>query len=386
MPDGAGHGLARVVLAALPLDAGLFPSLALSLLKAGLARCGIASDVRYFSLDYIERIGRETLDQLNDNDLSLARLGEWVFAEAAHGGDPDPFGYLTDVLAPECPGGRLSPALARAALAARAGAGDFIDDCVAAIDWRDVAVLGVSTSFQQNMASLAFARRVKALHPHVLVVFGGPNCAGEMGEELHRRYGFVDMVCQAEGDRVFPALVRGHLAGEPIPDLPGLIQRDAAGDSRLPARPVDQVENMDELPYPDHADFYQQRAARPAASVEPPGAVFETARGCWWGMKNHCTFCGLNGRSMSYRSKSPARAYDELVHVVQRCGPDVLVTDAILDLHYFDEFLPRLAELGPDISGFWQMKVNLKPEWITLLARAGISRIQPGIEALDTAA
>jgi ribosomal peptide maturation radical SAM protein 1 len=382
--DGEATAARQVLLVMMPFDGGLFPSLALSLLKAGLARDGIDCQVRYFSLAYIERLGRADFDLLNDNDLSLARLGEWVFAEAANGQDDQPFAYLADILAPECAGGRLPPALARAALAARAAAAAFIEDCVRAIDWRNVALLGLSSSFQQNMASLALARRVKALHPHVLVAMGGPNCAGEMGEELHRRYACLDVVCQAEGDRVFPALVRSHLAGTPIPDLPGLIRRDPDGASRLPSLPVDQIEDMDELPYPDHSDFYAQRAGFPAASQQPPGTVFETARGCWWGMKHHCTFCGLNGRAMSYRSKSAARAYDELVHVVQRCGPDVLVTDAILDLRYFDELLPRLAAAGPDISGFWQMKVNLKPEWISLLAEAGITRIQPGIEALDT--
>ena len=339
-----------------------------------------------FSLDYIDRLGRAAFERLDDNDLSLARLGEWVFAEAANDAEPgDPLAYLARILAPECPGGRLPPALAHAALMARAGAASFTGECVESIDWRRVAILGISTSFQQNMASLAFARAAKARHPHILVVFGGANCAGDMGEELHRRYRFVDVVCQAEGDRVFPALVRAHLAGQPIPDLPGLIRRDAAGQSLPPTHAVDQIDDMDSLPYPDHSDFYAQRASLPVAGAMPAGAVFETARGCWWGMKHHCTFCGLNGRSMSYRSKSAARAYDELVHVVERCGPDVLMTDAILDLSYFEALLPRLAEEGPDISGFWQMKVNLRPAWIAMLARAGITRIQPGIEALDTA-
>ena len=40
---------------------------------------------------------------------------------------------------------------------------------------------------------------------------------------------------------------------------------------------------------------------------------FETSRGCWWGERMHCTFCGLNGATMSYRSKSPRRAVDELM-------------------------------------------------------------------------
>ena len=43
-----------------------------------------------------------------------------------------------------------------------------------------------------------------------------------------------------------------------------------------------------------------------------PTLLFETSRGCWWGAKSHCTFCGLNGETMAFRSKSPRRALDEL--------------------------------------------------------------------------
>ena len=39
---------------------------------------------------------------------------------------------------------------------------------------------------------------------------------------------------------------------------------------------------------------------------------FETSRGCWWGQIHHCLFCGLNGDTIAYRSKSPGRAVEEL--------------------------------------------------------------------------
>jgi ribosomal peptide maturation radical SAM protein 1 len=87
---------------------------------------------------------------------------------------------------------------------------------------------------------------------------------------------------------------------------------------------------------------------------------------------------------MSYRSKSPGRAYAELAQLTRRHGRDVITTDAILDLRYFEELLPRIAETELGLTMFWQMKANLRPEQLTLLARAGVKRIQPGIEALDT--
>jgi ribosomal peptide maturation radical SAM protein 1 len=53
-------------------------------------------------------------------------------------------------------------------------------------------------------------------------------------------------------------------------------------------------------------------------------------------------------------------------------------------MRYFDEFLPRLASEGPDITMYFQMKANLRPEQLTMLSRAGIKKIQPGIESLST--
>ena len=102
-------------------------------------------------------------------------------------------------------------------LAARENADAFIDRCVGQVDWTRYAFLGISSSFQQNMASLAFARRVKAQFPHIFIVFGGANCQGEMGIELHRRYGFIDAVCLGEGDLIFPESCVGILPGRTSP-------------------------------------------------------------------------------------------------------------------------------------------------------------------------
>src|SRR6185295_14313660 len=42
-----------------------------------------------------------------------------------------------------------------------------------------------------------------------------------------------------------------------------------------------------------------------------PVLLFETSRGCWWGEKAHCTFCGLNGQTMNYRAMSPQKALEQ---------------------------------------------------------------------------
>lgn len=385
--EGAGADRG-VLLAALPLSSARYPSLALGLLKAAVVRTGVPCEVRYFSLEYIDTVGADVFACLDDPRTYMGLVGEWLFTEAALGGDApcapmDILEYLTSAYAPRSPPRELASRLI-AILEARRDAASFIDRCVESVDWSRVAVLGVSSSFQQNMASLAFARRVRARYPDVLIVFGGANCQGEMGAALHHCFPWIDAVCLGEADRTFPELVRRHLDGRDLTGIPGFVVRGPDRESCLPAREIDQIDDLDTLPYPDFTDFYRQRADTAAIAETRHALMFETARGCWWGAKHHCTFCGINGRMMSYRSKSQHRVYEELCHLVALHGTDVVTADAILDPGYFTEFLPRLASAGPAVSIFWQMKSNIRPEQLTLLARAGVRRIQPGIEALDT--
>jgi hypothetical protein len=69
---------------------------------------------------------------------------------------------------------------------ARSCAGRFVRDCLASVDWDAYDVVGFTSTFAQNVASLALARRVADLHRSSAIVFGGANCEGEMGLGLHR--------------------------------------------------------------------------------------------------------------------------------------------------------------------------------------------------------
>ncbi len=373
----------RVLLISMPLSAAHYPNLALGLLKPLLEAAGIGCDVRYLSLDYIDHLGVADYARITDPEFYMAHVGEWAFAPEANAGlARDDLSFLTDIFSRDF-AEHHSAANLLAFLSARESAGAFLDGCFAAIDWGAYAVVGFTSSFQQTMASLGLARRIKAAHPDILIVLGGANCQDEMGIELHRKYPFVDAVCLGEGERAFPELVRRHLAGAPLAAIPGMVvrlDRATVAPTTRPARFP-----LDALPYPDFDAFFAQHASSAAARQFPPAVVFETARGCWWGAKQHCTFCGLNGRDMAYRSKSQARAFDELAHLVARhdCR-DVANADNILEMAYFREFIPRLANADLGLLIYYEVKANLKPEQITALARAGIRKIQAGIETLDS--
>ena len=368
----------------MPFSLAHFPNLALGLLKPAAEAAGFDCDVRYFSLDHLNSVGAHAHAMLTDVRLYNAQIGEWVFAGVANATPDAPDeSFLTDLLATDF-AEFYTPDRLLAFITARAGAEAFIETCYRSIDWSRLRVVGFTSSFQQTMASLALARRIRREHPDIFIVFGGANCQDEMGAELHRQYNFIDAVCQGEGDRAFPELLRRLAAGEPLSGIAGMVVREA-GHTIVPSASTDSIADLDTLPIPDFDAFFQQHAALHLTDSHPPAIVFETARGCWWGAKQHCTFCGLNGVTMGYRAKSQARAYDELVHLVTRHGTtDVANADNILEMRYFDEFIPRLAESGLDLRIFYETKSNLKPWHWSALGRAGIRKVQAGIESLDT--
>lgn len=96
----------------------------------------------------------------------------------------------------------------------------------------------------------------------------------------------------------------------------------------------------------EFTSVFQANVASRFAGRWTPGLFLETARGCSWGQKSHCTFCGLNGTAMTYRSKSPRRALGEIRRLVARHPEsDVRVVDNILDTRYFESLSDAVLKL-----------------------------------------
>ena len=145
------------------------------------------------------------------------------------------------------------------------------------------------------------------------------------------------------------------------------------------------VTDLDSLPFPDFDDYFSQLADSGVASGIRPILVFETARGCWWGEKHHCTFCGLNGEGMQYRSKSARRAREELDYLLDRHENRMVhVVDNILDFRYFD--IVSGGARRPDVPAKLLLHDEGEPDQGSVAAAgAGRARdITPGIESLST--
>ena len=81
----------------------------------------------------------------------------------------------------------------------RARTSAFLDRILDDIAWGDYAIVGVTSTFQQNCAALALLQRRQGTHPHVATVMGGANCEGVMGAAIHESFPFVDYVLLRRG-------------------------------------------------------------------------------------------------------------------------------------------------------------------------------------------
>jgi ribosomal peptide maturation radical SAM protein 1 len=382
-----------VVFVSMPFGPLFSPSLALSLLQPQVQARGLACRVEYFTLAYAERVGQSLYSKILAEHRAMARgfVGEWIFSHALFDWPAEhDQRYLREVLLRASsrlgwnqtrPGSHDVAALEDA----KSSVSSFVDWCADRIVDLEPRMLGFTSVFQQHLASLALAKRVKARFPRAFVVIGGANCEATMGMETVRQFPFIDAVVSGEADRVVGDLAARVVAGDPIDGLPGVVTRKALAAGGLSCgTPTAVVNDMDALPYPDYTDYFDQFTRSRFRDQWQPSVYVETSRGCWWGERMHCTFCGLNGETMAYRSKSAPRALDELTHLATTYpGCDIQVVDNILDLKYFRTLLPMLAERKLNVSLFYETKSNLKKDQVRLLRDAGVTIIQPGIESLS---
>ncbi len=276
-------------------------------------------------------------------------------------------------------------ALHRGFLADMARAEVCVERIAARVLARAPRVLGLSCTFEQQLpAAIAIARRVRAARPDVRIAIGGATCFEEQGDGIAASFPELDAVCHTEGEPVIVPLVRALLGGGELAAVPGVAWRDAAGAVHHNASPGVPRE-LDALPVPDFRPFVDQLRASEHAEL-PPRLPFETSRGCWWGQKHLCTFCGLNPEGLGYRHKSADRVHDEIVELSARHPEAELLqaTDNILPMGYFTSVLPRLSG-GRTLPIFFMAKSNLRREHVEALRAAGIGAIQAGIESLHDA-
>lgn len=376
---------ARVALVNMPFAMADRPSIQCGLLKSSLASLGHEVDVYYLNLELAAECGARFYGEVARLRTDLL-LGEWLFSVAAFGarGDDEAYRQACPGLAQTCES--IDKDFTELRRLRHEVLPAWIDRWAEKVDWGSYVAVGFTSTFEQNTAAFAMARAIKERYPKVVTIFGGANFDGDMGKEYVRSLGFIDYAVIGEGDQALAEMVERIGRGESALGIPGVVGlQDGELVSAGPAR---RVSNMGALPDPDYDEYFATlfRLGRDKVlSNKPPLLLVETSRGCWWGEKQHCTFCGLNNNGMKFRSKSPEQAADQFRRLAARYKIlNFEAVDNIMDHKYLEQLCGPLAEERYDYRLFYEVKANLSPAQLRTMARAGVTVIQPGIESLNS--
>ena len=238
-----------------------------------------------------------------------------------------------------------------------------------------------SLTTAQTTASLALAKHLKGQFPSTPIVFGGTSCAGEMGVTLMEVAPEIDILVHSEAENCLGPLVSALNGLIPFSAVPGVSYRDRGTIVSTAPAPLFETDRG-AMPL-NFSSYFDRLSRHPALRDVRPWIPFETSRGCWYGEKSHCTFCGLN-EIIKYREQPASGLIDTLETYEREYGcTQFYAVDLIMPQGFEKTVFPEIARRGHDWTIFFEIKSNMKHEDVVSMRRGGVKSIQPGIESLD---
>jgi ribosomal peptide maturation radical SAM protein 1 len=153
----------------------------------------------------------------------------------------------------------------------------------------------------------------------------------------------------------------------------------------IPGRPL---ADLNLSPMPDYDGYFAEKE-RLKQEYEMDFRVdcllFEGSRGCWWGQKQHCVFCGLNEELIKFRQKNAGKIFSELLSLSSKYQIlDFVVTDWILSPHEAKPLFNQLRNLPADLKLFYAVRPDMSKKEIGLMRSAGVVYLLPGIESFSS--
>jgi len=384
------------------------PSIGLTQLKARATQIygpRVSVGINYLNLELARMVGPVIYRYIASHQNGLiSGLGEWLFRQAAFPElENNRESYLTRFghhFGPE-----LRQIFEKQLEPVRNRLNEILDELIERYRLHQADIVGFSSTFFQNLASTALARRLRNRRQDQIVIIGGANCEGVMGIDLIANLPVFDFVFSGHSLVSFPEFIGNILAGDrdACHRIDGVFSRrnshlvatamrttetKSSGQAKMDVGVAQVGRELDinatvEL---DYDDFFASLDRLLPKTSFTPVIPFETSRGCWWGERAHCTFCGLNGSTMAYRAMEPGRATALIEGLVARYSSRSTrfeCVDNILPREYVDAVFGKLRP-PKDISFFYEVKADLNEVQLSTLAAGGVREIQPGIESLAT--
>ena len=229
-------------------------------------------------------------------------------------------------------------------------------------------IVACSTSHQQNLSSITIINLVKSIRTDIITVLGGGNCDGNMAYGIQSLSPNIDFIFSGESEI---EIVNFFLNLKKLEKIPKIIN-------------CKEVENLNLLPLPDFSDFFSQKEALNLKNDEM-WLPYESSRCCWYGEKNRCTFCGIDGSKVSYRSKKANIVLEHIKELIKKYNiKKIQMTDTLMPHEYLKDLFPQFDKEKIKLEIFYEQKVGLKFSQVFLLKSNGVKVIQAGIEALSS--
>ncbi len=363
------HHSFRVVLVSAPWALFHRPSIQVASLRSYLLEKGdYQADCNHAYLAIARRIGIDCYARIARSGWA----GEALFAALQF---PEKTDAATRLFYSELRGDGRGPVPDFAALVADVRS--CCDAWEAGTDWHQVSLVGFSLCFNQLLASLYLAGRLKQTAAGLPIVFGGTSCAGGVGRSLVERFEQIDYLVDGEGEGPLLALCQHLDRGQGA--LPGRIITDTGrgGGASSP-----DIAPLDDLPIPDYRPYFQELQKTFADLPFLPTLPVEFSRGCSW---QRCTFCNLNLQWRGYRLKRAARMIAEVQELsATNESLHFAFTDNVLPAREMDEFFRAVAAAPADMTFFGELRATTSLERLIRYRCGGLRTVQVGVESLST--
>jgi ribosomal peptide maturation radical SAM protein 1 len=377
----------KIALINMPFGGLNIPSLALTQLSSALYKNlsdSVNVDIFYLNHDFGVYFGVDIYQFLSDNGVTtVTGLTDWIFRAVAFPKIEDNASqylrrYKNSLKIDE---EQLSDLLYKRSLLSK-----FFDDLISKYNLSDYAMVGFTSMFDQSVASFAMAGKLKKINKDIITVLGGASCELSTGEIIAKRIDQIDFVFSGPSLKSFVQFVENIIKGEidKCHKIRGVYSRcNLDWIKSFKHHGIGEETDINDRLSMNYSQFLNSLKSK-IPELEPQ-LFFETSRGCWWGEKSHCTFCGLNGVTMNYRAMSAQNAIDQFNEMFEQYKnvPLFFAVDNILAREYFDTVLPYI-KVPESTNVFYETKLITNENHMKVLMDAGITKIQPGIESLSS--
>lgn len=225
--------------------------------------------------------------------------------------------------------------------------------------------LGIFTSYSIRPA-LLFIPKVKQRFPHIKIILGGAGTS----PKNHKLYRIADYYVQGEGEQAIVDILNGD-----SDQTPGVNEN-----------PIQQIDDLDQLPWPDYSDYPLDEYERKGKMIRINGS-----RGCI----RRCNFCDVYKIWTKFRYRSGSNIADEMFHQWKTLPtqPDTFIfTDSLINgnmdmlrdtCKHLIKYRQDHPQFNPKFKGQF---IAASPNFITdddwdLLKDAGCHTLYVGVES-----